>query len=335
LRTYKTAIEDGNIPIDVNRSGEIVVALGLPRERGDTESPSGIAVGLTHDGVLRWQYDLNSKGVLLGPLHSWSTEDGGALLHVSATPLAGSQLTDIESPPGAVIGAQERLYRLSSTGELLGQLVLTSNMMPEPSKTMALADLSTLGNDPDALRAVLEHQQNLMTIEAVDQIAAYSQADGGIGMLVKRGSSSKFRNGTFYIWVDKNGKAIDELYLQPTLVSQGLNNWTDFVIDSDQLFLYGVTGTQENRLPQGYLSRINLTEGTARTILAPLGELGYAEARNAPDEQIKNLEHNPGQQPVMLSWLGRSPLLISLIRQSRRPALQLDEATEHLERIEP
>ncbi|MCB1844368.1 MAG: hypothetical protein KDI09_15515, partial [Halioglobus sp.] len=53
------------------------------------------------------------------------------------------------------------------------------------------------------------------------------------------------------------------------------------------------------------------------------------------DEQSQDLERNLARQPVLLTRVGTNPLMVSLIRQSRRAAIQLDEATAELALYQP
>ena len=109
----------------------------------------------------------------------------------------------------------------------------------------------------------------------------------------------------------------------------------DFDYKDGSVFLYGVVGTRANRLPQGYISRINTKTSNVRTQLVPFNTMGMQEARNARDEQVQNLEHNPSQEAVLLGSLDGKPLLISLIRMAKRPAIQVDEGTASLPGYDP
>jgi hypothetical protein len=290
-------------------------------------SPSGTVVRLDANGDALWNHELHTPGVLLAVTRLWATGDGGGLLLVAASPLEGSQLADVDAPAGSVVGQQDRLYRLDSSGTIVGQLALTTYQMPDPSKPMEMPDLSTIGSDPDAFKVILERQQSLSQIENVDQIEARANADGRVDVLFRRGSSNKARKGTAYLASQSDGTFSDEFSLQPVLDTQKLRIWVDFDYKNDNVLLYGVVGTRANRLPQGYISRVNTKTSNVTTQLAPLNTTGLQEARNARDEQVQNLEHNPSQEAVLLGSLDGEPLLISLTRMAKRPAIQVDEVT--------
>ena len=198
-----------------------------------------------------------------------------------------------------------------------------------------MPDLSTIGSDPDAFKALLEKQQSLSIMENVDQISTNPGDDGRINILFKRGSSDKVRDGTVFQVSNADGSFSDEFSVQAALDSQTLRTWVDFKYTDGLLFLYGVAGTRANRLPQGYIARIEPTTNNIQTRLAPLNPTGLQEARSARDEEVKNFEHNPSQQAALLGLLDQQPLLISLTRQARRPAIQVDEGTAKLPVYDP
>lgn len=328
LGSYGAEINDGNVPLDVSRSGEVVIAKLRPRKRNDTEPLSGVVMSLGNEGSIRWQYELKTPEVLLGVVRAWTTRDGGALLYVTAQPMSGAQLANSSGPQGALVNYEERLYLLSSTGALSRTMVVGRNTMPDMSQPMEMPDFSA---DPGAIQAIIERQRTLMRMESVDQIAVRALDDDNVRILFRRGSSDPSRKGSYYYLIDADRESVEEQPIQAVLDAGALTNWIDFGSNDSELLVYGAAGTRLNRLPQGYLSRMDPASGEAATWLAPLSEMGLNEARNARDEQFRNLEHNPAQQPVLLTRLGGNPLMVSLIRQSRRPAIQLDEANAELE----
>lgn len=332
---YGRTVNSDNIIYDVSHSGELLVWRMLPRKRNDTTSPSGTVVRFAANGEPLWKKELHTPGVLLSVTRLWASADGGALLLVAASPLKGGQLADVEPPAGSVVGQQDRLYRLDATGAIVGQIALTTYKMPDPSKPMEMPDLSTIGSNPDAFKAILERQQSMSQIENVDQIAARTSADGRVHVLFRRGSSNKAREGTAHLASQSDGTFSEEFSLQAALDDQALRTWVDFDYKDGNVLLYGVVGTRANRLPQGYISHIDSRTGNVQTQLVPLNPMGLQEARNARDEQVQNLEHNPGQDAVMLGSLNGNPLLISLTRMAKRPSLQVDEGTAALPAYDP
>jgi hypothetical protein len=242
----------------------------------------------------------------------------------------------MEAPPGGTVTHQNRLYRVSATGRLSAPVAIASATLPDFSNPAPLPDFSNpaplpdVASDPAAFRKEFERQQALSNMEAIDQIAAHAGADGRVDVLVRRSSHVESRKGTTFFQVSSDGRLTMEVSLEAAIVDEGLRIWTDFSVEGSQITLYGATGTRQNRLPQGYLSRIDIPNGRAVTRLAPLSELGLDAAINARDEQVQHLEHYPGQQPVLLTRLGTQPLMVAMVMRSRRPAIQLDEGTEQL-----
>lgn len=327
LHGYWNTINEGNTPLAVARNGNLVMAKGLPRQRNDTETASAVVIGLSADGATRWLFELDEPDVLLGVLHVWATVDGGALLHAAARPMSGTGLPGAPAPPGGIVTSQDRLYRISPSGGLSAPVIVASTTMPDFANPLPMPDVS---KDPAALQAFFEKQQALSNIEAVDRIAAHPVSAGIVNVLIRRGSNIEARQGNNLYRIGSTGEVISEVSIEESVSGEGLRNWTDFSVDDGHVALYGSVGTRANRLPQGYLCRIDIPGGRAITRLVPLNELGLAAARSAADEQMQTLENNPAQQPELLSRLGEQLLMVSLVMRSRRAAIQLDEATEQL-----
>ena len=122
--------------MDVAHNGRLVIAKTYPRKRKDTKTASGIVVGLSVDGTTHWQLELHEPGVMLHTMDVWASEDGGALLHVTAKPMSGAGLPGVQAPTGAVITRQNRLYPVSASGKLLAPIVIASNQMMDVSKPL-------------------------------------------------------------------------------------------------------------------------------------------------------------------------------------------------------
>ena len=99
--------------------------------------------------------------------------------------------------------------------------------------------------------------------------------------------------------------------------------------------IFGTLGLQETRLPQGYASQLDLTSQQLTTRLAPLEGPGLEAAIQARDAERRFLEHDPAQQAQLLARLDGKPLLVSLIKRSRKQALQLTEVDDSLQTYPP
>jgi len=320
LQGHWNEVNSNGAFIDAGADGRLVFAKGYYRKRNDTQTPSGMVVGLNTEGKTRWSLELNEPGVLLGIMDAWATPDGGALLHLVANAMErGAALPGVEAPPGAVVVSQNRLYRVSARGELADPIVIATFQTMDFSNPDSIPDAAT---DPEGFQAYLEGANDLNqtdTLAAGEVLAIHGPGDSVDVML---GAGSRKAR---LLRVGKGGEVLLDADLTPVVEAEGLRRWVDFVSDSGQVWLFGSLGTRENRLPQGYVSEIKLPSGPAVTRLAPLSELGLEEARSAGDEDIQYLENNPAQQPKLLSQLAGHPVAISLVYRSRRQAIQIDE----------
>jgi hypothetical protein len=318
-----------NLQLDVAGNGDVILASLFPRARNDTTSPSGIVMRVSRQGQAVWTAELNEPGVLLSVINVWAEEGGGAWLHVSARAMEGTSLPGVEAPAGAQIVGQNRLYRIDAGGELAATLVLATDQMQDFSAPPAA--MPDPGKDPEAFQAAL--QAVLTQSEELNQgkffgygdIAGHVRSDGGLDLLAGRRADE-----AELIRLDADGEVLSRTSLSEVMTAEGLREWIDFSIVGGQVVLYGTLGTRKNRLPQGYLSWIDLDSGGVITRLIPLSELGLEEARNAGDEDMQYLENNPAQQGELLTSLSGQPLAVSLVYRSRRQAIQLDEGTDQL-----
>lgn len=311
--------------IDVARNGRLVIAKTYPRKRKDTKTASGIVVGLSADGTTHWQLELHEPGALLHTIDVWASEDGGALLHVTARPMSDTGLPGVQPSAGTVITAQNRLYRISASGKLLAPIVIASIQMMDFSKP--LPPLPDMTKDPEGYQTEFARRQALSKSDAYTEGAfvAHALGDGVLDVLMGRNTPK-----AQFLRIGRDGNVKLTVSLGEILASEGLKNWIDFSSTQNQLILFGTLGTRKDRLSQGFISWIAIPDGNVVTRLAPLSELGLKAAKNAGDEQIQYLEHNPSHQPQMLTSLAGKPLTVSLIYQSRRQAMQLDEGNEEL-----
>ncbi len=326
---WSEQIDGGTTPIHVGRNGDVVVGKIYNRQRKDTNTASGLVLGLSADGSTRWQVELQEPGVSLSIVDLWATADGGALLHIAAAPMAGASLPGTTAAAGALVYGQNRLYRVSAAGTLSEPVVITTARMPDFSA--AAPPAATANDDPAAfqaaMQAALQSQTEASQGEAYGpgEIVAYPRTDGSVDLLIGRNSRT-----ARLLRIGADGRPKLDAALDAAIAAEGLGNWIDFLATEDQVILFGTLSTRGNRLPQGYLSWIGVPQGDAVTRLAPLDPLGLQAAREAGDEEVQHLEHNPAHRPKLVTSLAGRPLMVSLVYRSRRSAIQLDEGTELL-----
>jgi hypothetical protein len=297
----------------------------LPRSRNDTSSTSAVAVGTTLDGSTRWQVTFAEPGILVLPLNIWTTSDGGALIHALTRSLTrGSAIPGSVAPPGALIIEQNRLYRVSPQGTLSPPLVIANMQMMDMSNPAALPDPST---DPAGFQKALTQQTELFAMESYssDQLLGQPRDDGSVDVLLGRGTKN-----ARWMHISKSGQMLMDKTLDELLADEGVLAWQDGYVVDDEVFLFGTLGTRRDRLAQGYVSRIDPMRGQIATRLAPLSELGLEEARQAGDEEVQYLEHNPSHAPQALAQLAGAPITVSTVHISRQPAFQIDQITSDL-----
>jgi hypothetical protein len=319
----------GSMPVDAARNGDVVLAGAYPRQRQDTITPSGVVTRVSQDGEVLWAVDLDEPGVLINVIEIWAAEDGGAWLHAGVRPMQGSRLPDVSAPDGAQVVGQNRLYRVNPDGTLAAPLVLATDQMldfsaPPPS-------MPDPAKDPEAFAAALEaslartDELTEGTFFGYGDIVGQARRDGGLDLLLGRKADE-----AELIRVGPDGTVSLRTSLSEAMTAEGLRQWKDFAVADGRAILYGTLGTRRDRLPQGYLSWIDLDSGAVVTRLVPLSNLGLEEAKAAGDEEVQYLEHNPSQQAQLLTMIAGQPLAVSLVYRSRRQAMQLDEGSEQL-----
>jgi hypothetical protein len=308
--------------LDANAGGTIVYAGDLPRGRGDTETPSAIIAGLSKDGGVRWDHVFAEPGVVLSSMDIWATADGGALLHARAGPMRGRGYPEGVAPTG-MTGAENRLYRFSSTGEIAAPIVIAS--YNPPTGPVELPDMQT---DPEGYRAALKSVIDSGSVETYTdgQLVGNARSDGSVDVLLGRGTRE-----LRVIRVNAGGKVDFEETLTDPMNSKQRPPWQDGYVTGNAVTLFGALGLKATRLPQGYATRFDLNSRELTTRLAPLDGPGLDMAIHARDEERQNLEHDPGQQPQILARLAGKPLMISSIKRNRKEALQLTEVDTNLQ----
>lgn len=301
-------------------AGQLVFTRNYHRKRGDKTSSSGLVAGFDSEGKIRWRLELHEPGVLLGIIDAWATPDGGALLHLVAHSMDdGAAIPGTEAPAGSMSISQNRLYRVLANGEMAAPIVIASFQMIDFSNPAAVPDMAT---DPEGFQAFLEgagEQDKAAAWAAGDVVARPGTGDV---MDVVLGAQSREAR---LLRIGRGGQVLLDADLTHIIEEEGLPRWVDFSSDTSRIFIFGSLGTRRNRLPQGYVSRIELPSGPALTRLAPLKEPGLKEAQAAGDEDRQYLEHNPSHQPQRVAMLADTPVTISLVWRSRRQAIQIDE----------
>ena len=211
----------------------------------------------------------------------------GALLHVTARPMSGTGLPGVQAPPGAVITAQNRLYRVSTSGKLLAPIVIASLQMMDFSQP--LPPLPNMSKDPEGYQAEFARRQALSKSDAYTDGAFVAHGLGNDVVDVLMGRNTQRAK---FLRIGPDGRVIQTVSLGKTLAREGLKNWIDFSSTQHQLTLFGSLGTRKDRLNQGFISRIGIPDGDVVTHLAPLSNLGLEAAKKAGDEQKQYLEHN-------------------------------------------
>jgi len=308
--------------IDVFTDGNIAYAGGLPRARGDAETPSAIIAGLSPDGTLRWDHVFAEPGVDLVSQDIWATADGGALLLVTANPMRGPGYPDGVAPPD-MAGSETRLYRFSATGEVAAPVVIhREKIFREPT------DLPDRETDPEGYYAAINRaiEETAFDDAVGGEIIGHARADGSVDLLLGGG-----KRRVRILRIDAGGKiALDE---EPAYTAEELDRprWHDGIVADDAVTLFGTVGLKETRLPQGYASRYDMQSKQWTTRLAPLEGPGLEAAINVRDSEQRFLEHNPSQSPQLLAMLAGRPLMVSMMMRSRKQALQFTVVDEELQ----
>lgn len=308
--------------IDVHGNGFVALSSGFPRARGDVETPSAVIAGLSLDGTLRWEHVFAEPGVQLSTREIWATADGGALLHVSASPMRGPGYPDGVAPAD-MADREDRLYRFSAAGEFSEPAVIAS--LKRPDEPAALPDMN---EDPEGYRKALNRTIDSLShdSETVGRVFAHSRPDGNIDLLLG-GDSKEVR----IIRVDVRGKIILDENLAEAMNMEDRPRWQYGYVTGDAVTVFGALGLKETRLPQGYASRFDLESQRVTTRLAPLEGPGLEAAINVRDSEQRLLEHNPSQQPQLLAMLAGKPLMVSTMIRSRKQGLQLAEVDDSLQ----
>ncbi|MEM7502197.1 MAG: hypothetical protein AAF417_09150 [Pseudomonadota bacterium] len=307
--------------IDVFDGGSVAYAGGLPRARGDADTPSAVIAGLSRDGEVRWDQVFAEAGVALNVDSIWATADGGALLLVTASPMRGRGYA-AGTAPADMAGSETRLYRFSATGDVAEAVVINrEKVYTEP------ADLPDPETDPEAYHAALNRAIEATAFDDAigGETIGHARADGSVDMLLGAGTRR-----VRVISVDASGRlARDEELVFPGK-ERDRPRWRNGIVTEQAITLFGSVGLKETRLPQGYVSQYDSSSRQWTTRLAPLEGPGLEAAINARDSEQRFLEHNPSQTPQLLAALAGEPLMVSMIMRNRMQGLQLTAVDDAL-----
>jgi hypothetical protein len=303
---------------DLAATGDSVIAVPRAGNKQQRSSDFGAQViGLNADGKLRWKLDLDVPGERLTIMGVWAGTDGGALLHVDSIPSDNS-----------TIATEDRLYPIISAGKLMPPVVIAKD------KQLDMQSLSAL--KPEDMSRFGELMQNNY-MEGIKKLNVFARPGGGFDVLLQRTSGADGREGHYLYQIARGGQIEAESRLTDRIEGHGLEYWSDFYIDGEQMVLLSQvnasqSGVQSRRTKYGQnaVSRMKLSGGQPETRLIPLDRRYLEAAMNAADEELQYLDDRPGGDPVLLSRLGSIPLAVSIGYLNRRFAVRFDEAGDDL-----
>jgi hypothetical protein len=229
--------------------------------------------------------------------------------------------------PEGTARSENRLYRISAAGRISATAVIASDRAPAES-----LELPNMTTDPEGYREAINAavEASVSTTYTEGQLVGHARPDGSVDLLAGRGTRE-----VRIVRIDAEGEAVLDRTLTEEIQTKERHRWQDGFIAGDVVTIFGTLGLQETRLPQGYASQLDLTSHQLTTRLAPLEGPDLEAAINARDAERRLLEHDPAQQAQLLAGLGGKPLLISLIKRSRKQALQLTEVDDSLQSYPP
>jgi len=303
---------------DISANGDVVLLIQSGNHNYDSKKYGGftmVMAALKPDGSRRWEERFSGDAIPSGIDRIWAAPGGSALLFV--TYISGGLASEIS-----------QLEFISASGT---------------RKTLQLAraespfDILNMGKmSPQELQKILASQGN-SNPESIKKLVADARADGGFDVLFQRTGGEQGREGFFLYRIGADGALLSEHSLGNRIIEHGLEHWSDFYVDDQQLVLLSrVQATQHGvnskrkQWAQNAVSWFDLNSGTHTTRLIPLDSRYLEAAMNAGDEQRQYLDGTPGGEPALLTTIDGVPLTVSIGKASRRPALRLNEATDQL-----
>ena len=303
---------------DISTKGDVVLLIQSGNENYDRKKYGGftmVMAALKPDGSRRWEEKFSGDAIPSGIDRIWAAPGGSALLFV--TYLSGGIASEIS-----------QLEFISTNGT---RKTLQLARAESPFDILKMGKMS-----PQELQKILASQGNSKP-ESIKKLTANARADSGFDVLFQRTGGGQGRAGFFLYRIGADGALLSEHALGNRIIEHGLEHWSGFYVDGEQLVLLSrVQATQQGvnskrkKWAQNAVSWFDLNSGTHTTRLIPLDSRYLEAAMNAGDEQRQYLEGTPGGDPVLLTTIDGVPLTVSIGRASRRPALRLNEATDQL-----
>ncbi len=300
----------------ISPEGSLVLA--MPVNGQISENYPGAKLVMTSmkpNGDLRWEKIFSDSITMMSALNLWASEGGAALLRMD-TLVEGSMVADSETS----------LLMISGAG---------SQKRIKLSQAVAPFDFTSIKNEGD-LQKFYENQGDERS-EVIESLAARATPGGGFDVLFQRESNTQERDGAFLFRLGPDAGLRSEVPLGSVLADYGLEEWSDFYIDGNQLVLLSWAlatqhGVQSNRkkYKQSLVSRIPLNGGAPVSRLIPLDQRYLEAAMNAGDAELKDLPGLPGGDPVMLTRIGTTPLVVATGIIGGRFTLRLSEAGDDL-----
>ena len=303
---------------DISANGDVVVLIQSGNQDYDRKKYGGFSMvmaALKPDGSHRWEEKFSGDATPSGIDRIWAAPGGSAL--VFATYVSSTLTSEIS-----------QLDFINASG--------TRNTI-QLGKAESPFDFSNMGKVSPQEMQKLFASKGKTKPESVKKLAAVARTDGGFDVLFHRTGGEQGREGYFLYRIGADGALLSEHSLGNRITEHGLEHWSDFYVNGEQLVLLSrVQATQHGvnskrkKWAQNAVSWIDLDTGMPTTRLIPLDSRYLEAAMNAGDEERQYLDGTPGGEPALLTTIGGVPLTVSIGRTSRRPALRFNEATDQL-----
>ena len=305
---------------DIAPDGSLLLAVHSGHPAGGSNEHAGSAIVMTAlkpDGKQRWEARFSQQDAASMVKQVWIGANGSALLHAN----------HLES--GLSPAEEVRLHFVSAAGSK--KLIVLNDSGSAPD----IANMSNM--TPQDLQRYFQQQQQQPEPESIGKLDALARDDGGFDVLFQRKGGGEGRKGFFLYRLDADGNVQSELALGSHIEMHGLERWSDFRIEGNQLILLGqapvtqkVVRKVRKKWGQNIVSWIDMDTGIPVPRLIPLDKRYLEAAMSAGDEGQQYLEGQPGSEPVLLSKLGGKPLVVSVGWVSKRQVIRLHEADETL-----
>ena len=304
---------------DIAADGSLLLVVQSGHAAGGSNEHAGSTIVMTAlkpDGKQRWKARFSQQDAASMVKQAWIGANGSALLHAN----------HLES--GLSPAEEARLHFVSASGAKKLIVLNESGTAPD------FANMSNM--TPQDLQRYFQEQQQAEA-ESIGNLDAVARDDGGFDILFQRKGGGEGREGFFLYRLDADGNVQSELALGSHIERHGLERWSDFRIEGNQLILLSqapvtqkVVRKVRKKWGQNIVSWIDMDTGIPVPRLIPLDQRYLEAAMSAGDEGQQYLEGQPGSEPVLLSKLGGKPLVVSVGWVSKRQVIRLHEADETL-----